>query len=30
VVEIQSVWASPEGAIATQELLYTQPCPSYS
>lgn len=31
VTQIQSVWASCEGAIAAEELLYTQPlCPSYS
>jgi uncharacterized protein (TIGR04168 family) len=31
VVQIESVWASSEGAIAAQELLYTQlPCPSYA
>ena len=31
VLQVQSVWASCEGAIAAEELLYTQPlCPSYS
>ncbi len=31
VIQIQSVWASSEGAIAAQELLYVQsPCPSYA